>query len=338
MKILVRLILLAGFLTCVAFACGGLTAAGERTDQTDTPSVVAPQDGGDDTGQAGGEEGGQPGDGSAEKPGGEDPGTVGEDPVVPPVPVTARDTMVLRILDYNVGRLHKELDPTECAPMIGSMIDEMKVDAVTLQELDSVRSGGRFQLRFLVNNTPGNWNYFFGSNFTYGEGGTYGLGVMLDKKYPVVRSYHYRMPKFDGAEVRGFTVMESEHFVVISTHLDHKSIDARQQQMLVLNEQVKAAYQNSGKLVFLAGDFNGNQTGGVVINAKKAWTRVSSDDYTSTAKNPKNTIDHMFILNNGAQYKIREARALTKFQNGGDVKKASDHLPIFIEFEFYYDR
>ena len=328
MRIVLRFIPLVLILSCFVFACGDMVSSSEGSDQPDSATEVTPADG--DQGPA------QPGDDGGEEPGDNDPS--GDDPVVPAVPVTARDTMVLRILDYNVGRLHKELDPTECAPMIGSMIDEMKVDAVTLQELDSVRNGGRFQLRFLVNNTPGNWNYFFGSNLSYAEGGTYGLGVMLDKKYPVVRSYHYRMPKFDGAEVRGFSVIESEHFVVISTHLDHKSIDARQQQMLVLNEQVKAAYQESGKLVFLAGDFNGNQSGGVVINAKKAWTRVSSDDYTSTAKNPKNTIDHMFILNNGAQYKVREARALTTFQNGGDVKKASDHLPIFIELEFYYDK
>ena len=46
----------------------------------------------------------------------------------------------------------------------------------------------------------------------------------------------------------------------------------------------------------------------------------------------------MFILNNGAQYKVRQAKALRSFANGGDVKQASDHLPIFIEFEFYYDK
>lgn len=267
-------------------------------------------------------------------------------PAVPDPPVVTEkqyDTIVLRIMDYNVGRLHKVLTAEETAPMIGKMINEMNVDAVTVQELDSCRAGtGRFQLKYLVNNIPNGsnrYNYFFGSNIAAELPGMYGIGVILDKKHRVVNKFHHRMSKYDGAEVRGFCVMESDHFVVISTHLDHKSIDARQQQMLDINREVKARYQNSGKLVFLAGDFNGNQSGGVVINAKQAWTRVSSDDYTSTAKNPKNTIDHMFILNNGVKYKIREARALTKFQDASlNVKQASDHLPIFIEFEFYVEK
>ncbi len=128
--------------------------------------------------------------------------------------------------------------------------------------------------------------------------------------------------------------METEKYVLATTHLDYKTPGSSLNQARDLNRELKARYGNSGKPVFLCGDMNTRPDSETIAEFRKEWTQLSGTDFTISAKNPKGCIDYVFLLNNGVKCKVRHYEVPMTFENGGDVTVASDHLPVFVEVEF----
>ena len=89
-------------------------------------------------------------------------------------------------------------------------------------------------------------------------------------------------------------------------------------------------YGDTAKPVFLCGDLNSTPGSAPINELKKNWTILSVSDPTFPSDDPNTCIDYVMVLNNGAKY-ARTATAVCYRFLSGDVAKASDHLPIFVD-------
>lgn len=234
---------------------------------------------------------------------------------------------VLRIVQYNVGAFSKELDNS--IPMIASMMNELKADAISLNELDSCNlRHGNYQLADFAS-VMGGWNYRFGRAMPYKQG-AYGVGVAVGDE--ILDGFTVTLPKEDGSEQRACCVVETPRFVMASTHLDHKSRAAALLQAKTLTDAIKARYGDSSKPVFLAGDMNVLPDSEVIAQFKEDWTLLSGSALTFPAKEPRKCIDYIFVLNNAAKVKSLDTCVPEEFHSG-DVKTASDHRPVYVDIQ-----
>ena len=142
--------------------------------------------------------------------------------------------------------------------------------------------------------------------------------------------YEVPLPQGAGAEARVLVVIETESFVFASTHLDHVSEAAQTAQAKLISETLKTRYMETGKPVFLCGDLNSTQNSAPISELKKDWTILSSQEPTFPSTNPESCIDFIMILDNGAEYEFVGSEVCRRF-NSGDVRKASDHLPVYVD-------
>ena len=63
------------------------------------------------------------------------------------------------------------------------------------------------------------------------------------------------------------------------------------------------------------------------------WTLLSPLADSYSAIDPHVCIDYFFLLHNGAKAAVTGGRVCIGFASG-DVRVASDHLPVFIEIVF----
>lgn len=244
----------------------------------------------------------------------------------------------VRLMTYNVGAFGKELD--DSAPMIARMIGELGAETVSLNELDSCnRRHNIDQVQHLADELnglsptgrrKGRWQGRFGRAMAY-AGGAYGCGIVTRAR--VVESFHIPLPKGEGSEPRVCVVVETPRYVYASCHLDHIGEAARLEQARVLTEALRQRYGNGRKPVFLAGDFNDTPGSALLRQLSRDWTLLSPLEKSYSAKDPRECIDYIFVLHNGAKVSVLGGAVATDFVTG-DVRTASDHLPVYVDVIF----
>ena len=244
----------------------------------------------------------------------------------------------VRLMTYNVGAFGKELE--DSAPMIAAMIAELGAETVALNELDSCnRRHGIDQVQHLadeLNGLPdgkgqgGKWSGRFGRAMAY-AGGAYGCGIVTKER--VLDHFNIALPREDGSEPRVCVVVETPRYVYAACHLDHISEAARMAQARVMTETLTRRYGDSGKPVFVAGDFNDTPDSPLIRWMSRNFTLLTPLMDSYSAKDPYVCIDYVFLLHNGARVAVKDGGSVTRFESG-DVCTASDHLPVFVDVVF----
>lgn len=241
------------------------------------------------------------------------------------IPDYTKNKKAVRIMTYNVGVFGKYVDNS--IPIVANLIKEAKPDILGLNELDSCNTRhGNYQLQDLNTCLGKGWDFAFQSMFTY-QGGGYGIGVETTHKILGRRSYD--IPKTPGVKHMGVLAVETKDFVFMSTHLNVTGSVSLEQAKLI-NEYVRKDYWSSGKPVFLAGDMNSRPDSQTMAELNKYWTVISVKEPTFPSSAPDRCIDYVLILNNIRDYTVVKSSVCTGFSSG-DVKIASDHLPIFVD-------
>ncbi|PWJ58050.1 endonuclease/exonuclease/phosphatase family metal-dependent hydrolase [Dyadobacter jejuensis] len=210
---------------------------------------------------------------------------------------------------------------------IARVINDHKPDFVALQEIDvnTIRSGkGRNQAQELAQLTG--MFYFFSKAIDH-QGGDYGVAVL--SRYPIIDSMRIALPILpDQPEelraVAAITVALSKkrNFVFASTHLG-----LREPNRLIQVDKIIANLTTLDTPTVIAGDFNAYPESPVIAKMDQYFTRSCTVNcqYTIPVINPKSTIDYIFYKS-AKPIKVRSHQVI-------DEQYASDHLPVFAEFE-----
>ena len=243
----------------------------------------------------------------------------------------AEKKQTLRIVTYNVGVFHKA--DINSIPMVSDMMKEIDADVMGINELDSctVRTGGEYQIESFAK-AMGDWNFRYASTIDY-QGGKYGIGVASKPKFEILSFHKIPLPRGGQEEPRALAVAEFRDFILATTHLDYTSDAVQTSQADAVSSYLKDKYGDCGKAVFLTGDMNAAPESAAMMRYKKDWTILSAQDYTIPAVNPRLCIDYIMLLNGTAECKVLETAVLTEFKKG-DVKIASDHLPVMAVVQF----
>ena len=243
-----------------------------------------------------------------------------------------QDDGVLTIVSYNVGACTKYME--DSAPLIADILSGLGANAVALCELDSAttRSGGRYQLEDIAagmaeRSGSAPWDFHFSPAFPF-RGGAYGVGSAVSPRYKVLARYGITLPQSNGAEIRALSVLETDAFVLASTHLDYGTSEAQCLQAQVITDFIQEKFAGSGKAVFLCGDFNAAPDSEVLAQLTRDWTVLSKPDFSYASREPKICIDYICILNNGASWELVDTR-LVDSNEYGCLQDASDHFPVY---------
>lgn len=237
-----------------------------------------------------------------------------------------------RIMSYNVGNFSKYLQFSENLDMVAKMIKEAEADLVALNEIDSVTQRRNVNEMALLADALGGWQWHFGRAMPY-QGGAYGEGCVVPGNVRILKKYTVALPLDEGAEPRAIAVIETDKYVIGASHLDHISPIAQMAQAKVVNDWVQENYFKSDKPVFYCGDMNATPESEVIATLRKSWNLLSVTENTFSSRNPRTCIDYIFHYKRSAPVKKIAAGTMWKFHNG-DVTKASDHLPIYVDVEF----
>ena len=236
---------------------------------------------------------------------------------------------VTRIVQYNVGVFSKEIENS--IPMVASMMKEIGADALSLNELDSCCTRhSNYQLMDFAKEM-GNWDYRFGRAMPY-KGGSYGVGIAVPEE--ILDNFTIALPKGNGGEPRACCVVETKGYVLASTHLDYKDMPSMVVQAQTLTKALADKYMDSKKPVFLAGDLNSTDDSDVLNFLREQWEVLSCPSYTFSAIKPSHRIDYILALKNGARYTVVGSEVPVDFKSG-DVKIASDHLPVYVDVKLF---
>lgn len=234
-----------------------------------------------------------------------------------------------RIVSYNVGVFSKFM--SNSTSMIADMLTEVKADVVTLNELDSCNTRHNVNQAEALAKYMG-WQWYFGRAMAYRDG-AYGNGVILPAGVKVLRKYTVPLSKSTGSEPRSIAVVETDKYVIGGAHLDYSTEEAVLTQVNEVNEWAEKNYKNYDKPVFFCGDMNSVPDSKAIANLKEKWTILSALEPTIPCTSPTKCIDYIFWLNGSAEVSKVSAHTMTNF-NKGDVAKASDHLPIYVDIKF----
>ena len=238
-----------------------------------------------------------------------------------------------RIVTYNVGSLGKVITSvSENASMVAAMMKEIEADVVGLNELDSVNTRHNVNEVALLADAMGGWQWHFGRAMAY-KNGAYGNGVIVPSGTKIVDKYTVALPKGSGSEPRSIAVVETDKYVIGAAHLDHMSEEASIEQARTVNRWVEEHYRNCSKPVFFCGDMNSYPTSEAIKTLETEWERLSSTANTAPAIAPTSCIDYIFHYRKSASVTSKGGGPMTRFSDG-DVTKASDHLPVYVDVKF----
>lgn len=234
----------------------------------------------------------------------------------------------LRLATYNVGVFSKS--GTNTTDMVAAMVRELGVSALSMNELDSCNTrNNEFQIKRFAE-AMGGWDYTFAQALNY-KGGGYGIGIASDPSLGLQKRFRLKLDRGDGSEQRALAVCEFRDFVFCSTHLDHKSKDAQRAQAAAITDWIGSAYGSTNKPVILCGDFNALPESETISFMKREWTILSPLEFTYPANNPSKCIDYIMVYRNAAsRVELKGAKVPVGFKSG-DVKTASDHLPVYVD-------
>ena len=224
----------------------------------------------------------------------------------------------LRLLTYNVRSMRDD------RAALGRVISSAAPDVVCVQEAP----------RFL------RWRSLCaelarrGGMVVVGGGRPAAANLILSAlRVDVVATYDVRFSKDPGLHQRGAAIalltIDGTSFAVAGTHLD--VVEPPRLRHLVELDAALAAHVPAGTPTIVAGDFNdkpGTPTWRAVESGHvDVFTRADgAGPYTSTARNPHQVIDGIFV---DPRIAVRSARVLDQ----PDVFIASDHRPVLAELD-----
>ena len=241
-------------------------------------------------------------------------------PQEPPKQEPTKETtssIELRLLCYNV-RNCVGLDDKFSPERIAKIIKDNDVEAVALQELDSVTKRHPVDVLGELAELTGMYPTF-GPSIDH-QGGKYGIGV-LTKQKPIS---HRRVPLPCRSEPRSLLIVELQDYYYCSTHLSLHEADRITSMGIIISELSKL-----NKPVILAGDFNDTRN-------SKAMKLLATEFYvfpkggnanTFPADKPKSEIDFV------ALYTGKGAKATLKSHTVLNCPVESDHRPIYTKVE-----
>ena len=236
---------------------------------------------------------------------------------------------VTRLVTYNILRFsYDKTQPGGNYETIAGMMKEIEADAVCLNEVDknTGRSGGVYQLdRFA--RLMGSWDFMYGTAMPY-DGGFYGEGVATKEK--AVKKEEVPLPQGNGREPRVLVVMEMEDYIIMTTNLDHAVEEAHIGQVNALNAYIEENYGSYKKPIFLGGDLNARTNSPTIALLKEKWHIISVLQSTFPSHMPDRTLDYILASKNGAEFEGVGTQIPRDFKSG-DVKTASDHLPVMVD-------
>jgi endonuclease/exonuclease/phosphatase family metal-dependent hydrolase len=245
------------------------------------------------------------------------PGCTGE----PPVPETAPpDT--LRVMAYNIHH-GAGMDQILDLERIAGLINSVRPDMVTLQEVDSVvaRTGGVDQAGELARMTG--MQPVFGRFMAY-QGGAYGMAVL--SRWPIVTSENIRLP--DGLEPRTsvsatVSAPSGQTMRLVGIHF-YESESERLAQATALQSHLDA----DPVPTILAGDFNSIPNSKVIDFMEAGWSILDKgeDRLTFSSFAPDREIDFMMFRPPG-YFQVVHHDVL-------DEPVISDHRPVVADLIF----
>ncbi len=250
-----------------------------------------------------------------------------------------KEETVLRIVQYNVGAFSKYMENS--TQMIADMLKEMEADVCSINETDSMttRTGNVYQMEKLNQAMGNGWNFQFGRALYPYQNGAYGNGIltkdeMLVKDEDTGKKFvNIALPEapYDPnsgrAETRAALCIETEDYIFVSTHIDSR---AAVEQLAVMVNGIEEHFGDTKKPVFVAGDFNLVPTDSRFEEFRKKFKMISVNMPTAPSDLPSKCIDYVFVMGDGSNIQVKKAAVPDKFSMG-DVKKASDHLPIYVD-------
>ena len=240
-----------------------------------------------------------------------------------------KDASSIRLVQYNVGAFYKS--GSSSIPMISAMMEEISADVISMNEVDSVttRTGRENQLAVFCDRMGG-WNNQFFEAMPY-KGGKYGLGIVWASRFKSLVTDKVPIPQGEGGEPRVLGVVEFEDFVYATVHLDNLSGNARLAGVSVILDYMNTHYGSSSKPVFVCGDFNCEPNSQPIAKMREGgFDVISSTLNTMPSDAPRGCIDYIFLRRGKKNVKVPKSLVVRNFSTG-DVKVASDHLPIFVD-------
>ena len=257
-------------------------------------------------------------------------GNGGDKPVTPSA-IYPKPSGAFRIMSYNVGALGKFITSvTENADLVAAIIKELQADVVGLNELDSCNTRHNVNEIALLAKGVGDWNWHYGRTLNY-KGGGYGNGIITPPSTRVLSVQRLHFQNTTNYENRGMIVVETNDYVLAASHLDHSSEDYVQSKIAEINAWVQSKYLNYDVPVFFCGDMN-SVPGSDAIKALETCWEVISNTSDKTVGSGR-CIDFIFHYKRSKAVKVLGGHTITQC-DCGDVSKASDHFPIYVDVVF----
>ena len=231
-------------------------------------------------------------------------------PAVQDAAVYAKEDGATRIVSYNVGVFGKYTDNS--SKMVSDMMKEIKADVMVLNEIDRNNERHSYDQLAEFAGYMG-WKYIYAPAMPY-KGGEYGNGLVYSGAERLLDSFTIPLKKKSGSEDRVCVVAEFVDFVLAGTHLDVGSEEDRINGARTITKKARPESE-------------------VIRTLEEDWTRISSLGNSHSSADPNKCIDYIFALDGIGGYKVTSSGVLTEFKTG-DVKEASDHLPIYADVKF----
>lgn len=242
------------------------------------------------------------------------------------------DPATIRVLCYNI---HWALgtDGKYDIARIARVIKESGADLVALQEVDvGVKRSGQIHEVQLLEEMTG-LDSRFGPTQHY-QGGLFGNAVL--SRFPILDVEIHPLPYSESDEnrttyPRGCIVVtvqgpDGKPLRIVSTHFQHNVHEDRVAEAEAINELL-ASGEGEKIRTILAGDMNARPDEEPIRILLEAWENATDDPPSPTAPavNPRSRIDYIFYRP-GGKFKVTRASVI-------DESVASDHRPVFAEFE-----
>ncbi|MBC8326256.1 MAG: endonuclease/exonuclease/phosphatase family protein [Verrucomicrobia subdivision 3 bacterium] len=227
----------------------------------------------------------------------------------------------LRVLCYNIHHA-AGVDGKLDVPRIARVIQSVKPDLVTLQEVDrnTTRTGKVDQAAELARLTR--MHHVFGANIAF-QGGQYGNAIL--SRFPIGEHRNHLLPNVDDGEQRGVLaatvqVSKGRSLRLLATHFDHRRPDAERLASAKFVNQLAA--KRSEMPAIFAGDLNDDPESRALQEIGRVWARTNARMMpTIPVGKPARQIDYIFVRPK-ARWTLVETRVL-------DEAVASDHRAIF---------
>lgn len=227
-----------------------------------------------------------------------------------------------RVMTYNVHNC-KGIDGVLSSERIAQIINKENVEAVALQELDSMtrRYPDRDFLKELAYQTD--MYHTYGASIDF-MGGKYGIGI-LTKEKPLSWK---RIPLPCRSEPRSLLIVELEDYYFCSTHLSLHAEDRLSSAQIIADQIAKL-----DKPVIIAGDFNATPKEESIKQLSSSLHFANSPTkFTFPADKPDIEIDYIGI-SHAYTSQINEVATYVV-----DAPVESDHRPLVSEIEFKIER